>query len=680
MKSIVSITLLFGVTLPLFSQVQDSTITLSEVVVKASKVINKTDGKIIFPSEEQKSSSMNGYGILQKLNLPNIRVDAINHTLTALDLRGSVQVRVNGIVADTEKLLSLNPSLVQRIEYIDRPGMRYGDSIGYVINLITLRSPSGYTLGFDATTSITSLTGNGMAFGKWNKGKNELSVSYSFSGSDLKGFQSYETANYILSDGSVYDISRNDISSRSKSLLYNFNVTYNLSDTTAYTFQLSLSEALSRTPINEHTLSVVVDNSSNLTHSWVKNSTHSPVIDVYFFRQITSKQSVTANAVGTFISTDKNQYFDEGAPYLFQVDGHSQSLWTEAVYQNHLKPFTLSTGINYRYKRTRNHYTGDAIAQANMFRNDIYTFTEISGSLKAFQYIIGLGLSYIHSWQGTHDYNFWTGRPKATLAYAFSPRLQLNYTFQLQNRDSHIANTNSTAYRTNAMEWTVGNPDLMPSRDLEQQLSISYSSDNLQMMAEGFYRRCNHPNMANYERTPDNQFIYMQTNQKRIDLLYSMLSFDWWPISNKMQIGATGGIQRCFNYGNTYKHLYTSYFYSANAKAYLGPMTLIAYIDNGSRFLEGENKGFNEAYSLIQAAYSYKNLQLSASWVNPLCTKHTLYQAELLNRNLHKISSGYSTNSGNQFLVTLTWRFSRGSQHQTAKRTIHLRDNDAGIL
>lgn len=680
MKSIISITLLLGVTLQLSAQVQDTTITLSEVVVNASKVINKADGKVIFPSEEQKSSSMNGYSILQKINFPNIRIDAINHAITALDLRGSVQVRVNGIVANTEKLLSLDPSRVQRIEYIDRPGMRYGDGIGYVINLFTLRSPSGFTLGIDATTSITSFFGNGLAYGKWNKGRNELSASYSFSGNDLKGFQNNETANYTLFDGSVFNVNRNDISSRSKSLQHNFNITYNLSDTTAYTFQLSLSEALSRIPINEHTLSVLANTSSSLTHNWIKNSSHTPVIDVYFFRQITSKQSVTANAVGTFIFTDKNQYIDEGAPYQFQVDGHSQSLWTEAVYQNQLKPFTLSSGINYRYKRTRNHYTGDAITQANMYRNDLYAFTEISGTIKAFQYIVGLGLSYIHSWQVKHDYNFWTVRPKATLAYAFSQRFQLNYTFQLQDRDSRIANTSSSAYRTNGMEWTVGNPDLKPSRDLEQQLSFSYSCNNLQIMAEGFYRRCLHPNMANYERTPDNQFIYMQTNQKRIDLLYSMLSFDWWTIPNKLQFGATGGIQRCFNYGNTYEHLYTSYFYSASAKAYLGSITLTAYIDNGSRFLEGENKGFNEAYSVIQATYAYKNIQLSASWSNPLCIKHTLYRAELLNRNLHKISSGSSTDSGNQFLVTLAWRFSRGQQHQAAKRTIQLRDNDSGIL
>ena len=680
MKTITSLLLLFCASLPVCAQSEDSTITLSEVVVNAAKVINKADGKIVFPSEVQKTSSSNGFGLLQKMSFPNIRIDAINHLITSIDQRGSVQVRLNGIIADSQMLLSLDPTLILRIEFIDKPGLRYGDGIGYVIYVITRRPSAGYTLGFDATASLTSRSGNGMIYGKLNKGKSEFSLSYNLNGNDLKGLRNDETAQYTLSDGTITTIQRNDLDSHSKLTSHNINMVYNLADTTAYTFQISLSEAFSHTPTNDRTLSIITNNTTSLSRNWVHSSSHSPVLDIYFFRQLTPQQSLTSNVVGTYISTDKHQYTDEGESYQFDVDGHSESLWAETVYENRLNPFTLSTGINYRYKRIRNHYSGDAMAQADIYRNDLYAFSEISGVLKAFQYVAGLGLSHIYSWQNEHRYNFWTLRPKLTLAYTFSPRLQINYSFLLQNRDSRIATTSNTSFRTNSMEWTAGNPDLKPSRDIEQMLTLFYSTNRVQLMAEGFYRQCFKPNMADYERTPDNQFIYTQTNQKRIDLLYTMISGNWSIIPNQLEIGATGGIQRCFNYGHTYEHLYTSYFYSASAKAYLGPITITAYIDNGSRFLEGENKGFNEAYSLIQASYMYKDWQLSASWVNPFCTHHTMYRSELLNRNLHKFASGYSTDSGNQFLISLTWRFSRGHQHKSAQKTIQLRDTDAGIL
>lgn len=76
----------------------DKTITLNEVTVKASKVVNKADGMIIYPTDVQKQTSNNGYSILEKLTLANIRIDNISHTITAIDNRGSVQLRINGIV------------------------------------------------------------------------------------------------------------------------------------------------------------------------------------------------------------------------------------------------------------------------------------------------------------------------------------------------------------------------------------------------------------------------------------------------------------------------------------------------------------------------------------------------------------------------------------------------------
>ena len=49
------------------------------------------------------------------------------------------------------------------------------------------------------------------------------------------------------------------------------------------------------------------------------------VLDLYFFRQLTSHQSITANAVGTYISTQSSSYYDEGSPYQYDVKGKTAS-------------------------------------------------------------------------------------------------------------------------------------------------------------------------------------------------------------------------------------------------------------------------------------------------------------------------------------------------------------------
>ncbi len=680
MKRFITFSLLLSTAAITFAQNVDKSITLDEVTVRASKVVNKPDGMVIYPTDSQRQASTNGYSFLEKLTLPNLRVDNINHTISAIDNRGGVQLRINGIIVDKPEMTALDPKDILRVDFIDKPGVRYGESIAYVINIITRRNDSGYSVGTDITSAITTIQGDGMVYGKWNKGKNEWSVSYDMNGSKSKGSKTLQTANYTLTDGSIYTIERNDVETLRKYISHNAKLTYNWADSTATVFQTSLSGALNKTPDNYSIKEIIDGNHSYKATSRDGSKDLSPVLDIYFFRQLTPKQSIIANAVGTFISTKTNSFYDEGTPYIYNVDGKSASLLSEMIYENRLKPFTLSAGLNYRYKHTRNDYTGDATAKTRMNDNKLYAFGEIKGSIKQFQYSLGTGVSYIHYTQNEHTYNFWTYRPKLTLTYNPSNELQMSYTFQMQERTSRIAMTSDAAIRTNSMEWTVGNPDLKPSRDMEHRLLVSYNTNRLQSFIEGYYKQCRRPNMAHYERTDDNRFIYTQINQKEIDVLDITAYAGYWLLPEKLQVAANGGMFRCFNFGYDYTHCYTSWFYVGIITAYLGKFYLRGYIDNGTRFLEGESKGYNGAYSALQASYNLKNWQFSLTWANPLCSNYKSFENELLNSNLYKHSIGYSKDSGNCISLNIVWRLNRGRNHQSAEKRINLKDTDNGIM
>lgn len=680
MKRFITFSFLLSTAAITFAQNVDKSITLDEVTVRASKVVNKPDGMVIYPTDSQRQASTNGYSFLEKLTLPNLRVDNINHTISAIDNRGGVQLRINGIIVDKPEMTALDPKDILRVDFIDKPGVRYGESIAYVINIITRRNDSGYSVGTDITSAITTIQGDGMVYGKWNKGKSEWSVSYDINGGKSKGSNILQNANYTLTDGSIYTIERNDVETLRKYISHNAKLTYNWADSTATVFQTSLSGALNKTPDNYSIKEIIDGNHSYKATSRDGSKDLSPVLDIYFFRQLTPKQSIIANAVGTFISTKTNSFYDEGTPYIYNVDGKSASLLSEMIYENRLKPFTLSAGLNYRYKHTRNDYTGDATARTRMNDNKLYAFGEIKGSIKQFQYSLGTGVSYIHYTQNEHTYNFWTYRPKLTLTYNPSNELQMSYTFQMQERTSRIAMTSDAAIRTNSMEWTVGNPDLKPSRDMEHRLLVSYNTNRLQSFIEGYYKQCRRPNMAHYERTDDNRFIYTQINQKEIDVLDITAYAGYWLLPEKLQVAANGGMYRCFNFGYDYTHCYTSWFYVGSITAYLGKFYLRGYIDNGTRFLEGESKSYNGAYSALQASYNLKNWQFSLTWANPLCSNYKSFENELLNRNLYKHSIGYYKDSGNCISLNIVWRLNRGRNHQSAEKRINLKDTDNGIM
>lgn len=680
MKRICSLLFLAFCSLSLYAQNEEKSVTLDEVTVKAAKIVNKIDGQMIYPTEAQKNASNNGYSILQKLALPNLRVDNVAHTISAIDNRGGVQIRVNGIIVGKEEMLSLDPKFISKIDFIDNTGVRYGENVAYVINIITKKQENGYVLGTDLTSYLTSLNVDGTVYGKWNTGKSQFALSYNANGGRFDKIKSLETADYTLSDGNIYTIERNDLETLKKGAAQNVKLTYNLADTTAYLFQVTLYKNFRNTP-KDYCLRSITDglqqyevtqlNSSRGDDQW---------IDLFFFRQLTSRQSITANAVGTYISTTNKNYYDEGAPYQYDVKGKTASALSEVVYENRLKPFKLSVGLNHRYKYTKNDYIGDASALTEMNQHNVYAFSEIKGGYKEFRYSLGLGGSYIHYGQGEHNYDFWTLRPKATISYNLLHGMNIQYTFEMKDRASRIAMINDATIQTNSMEMTVGNPALKPSRDIDQSLRLSYNHQRWNTYINGFYRHCRKPNMALYERTTDDKFIYTQINQKEIDLLNLTAYVSCWILDDKLQVSAYGGMQRCFNYGNDYSHFYTSWFYIGYITAYLGNFTLQGYIDNGNRFLEGEKRGYSGSYSTIQASYQLKDWQFSLSWTNPFINNYKSNEAEILNQDLHKLTTVYDRDSGNQVSLSVSWRMSRGKKYKSADKTINLRDTDDGIM
>lgn len=663
-----------------YSQNEEKTVSLGEVTIQGSRVVKKSDGQIIYPTAAQKSSSNDGYSMLHKLSLPNIRIDEVGYSVSAIDGKGSVQIRVNGIETGKAEMLSLNPGLISRVDFIDNPGVRYGEGVAYVINILTLREDSGYTLGFNATQALTAISADGMAYAKWNTGKNEWSLSYDVNGSRSKGTKSEEKADYTLTDGSIYTIVRNDFDTMYKGVTHTSKLTYNYADSTVTTFQASLSGLFSKNPGNYSKINVLDGNSTCTATSMTGQHSLSPVLDLYFFRQFTLRQSITMNAVGTYIQSKVSSSNDEGSMYRYDVDGKTCSLMSEAIYENRLKPFTLSAGMNYRHKYTRNEYSGDASSLNVLHNNDLYLFSEIKGSRKQLRYMAGLGAGYLHYQQGRHKYDNWQFRPKATLNYDMGGGFQLQYTYQMWDAVSQIAMINDAMIRTNSMEWTVGNPDLKPARDMDHDLQLSFNNGRWQTFISGYYKNCHRPNMAHYERTQDNRFIYTQYNQKEIDLLRLSLYANYWVLPEKLSVSAYGGLQRCFNFGDCYTHCYTSGFYTLSANAYLGNFTLQAYCDNGNRWLEGETRGYNAGSTVLAGSYRYKRWNFSLYYEQPLQGKYKTQEAELMNLNIHKLTRVYDSANTNLVSLKITYRFNHGRKYEPSEKSINLQDSDAGIL
>lgn len=681
MKRINILLVLFVYALVGSAQNETKTIELGEVEIKAAKVIHKPDGQIIYPTETQKNASHSGYSILQKLSLPNIRVDEVSQSLSAIDGRGSIQLRINGIIVGREEMLALSPGSISRIDFIDNPGVRYGEGIAYVINILTRRADSGYTVGIDLTQALTVKSGNDLIYGKWNAGNSELSLSYNFGYKDFKGNRTHETAHYLLTDGSTHTIERNDLASRSRNFNNGLQLKYNLADSADYVFQASLKADFSHIPNNYNRKRIIEEDEQYIATQRERNRSSSPVLDLYFFKQLTPRQSLTLNAVGTYIATSLRSSYDEGAPYAYRVEGKTYSLMSEAIYENRLKPFTFTAGANYMQKYTKNKYTGDVNSVNPMHNRSVYAFAEIKGKLGLIRYVAGVGGSYLDYRQQAHDYQYWLFRPKASVAYNPVQAVQLKYDFQISEHVSRVAMISNTSIRNNSMEWTLGNPDIRPNREQAHTFQISYTHPRFQSFVQAYGKRCHQPNMATYIRTEDNRFVYTQLNQKEIDVLNLMLYANGWIVPDKLSIALSGTLFRCFNFGEDYTHCKTFYSGTANVQAYLGKLTLSAFMDSGFRFLEGETEGFNGSFVSLNASYRYKNLNLSLAWQQPFRNRYKQFQSDVYNRYVRKTTALHCRDLGNFVSLNIAWKFSQGRAYKDVRWNIEQKaDKDTGIL
>jgi len=656
-------------------------VKLSGVTIEATRVIQKPDGQLIFPSKTQRNSSTNGYSLLAKLSLPRIRINETMHTITALNNNGDVQIRINGVIATKTELINMNPKLVKNIEFIDNPGVRYGENVGYVLNIRTAKSKQGGAIGIDLNNALTTKSSDNTAFVKFNRGNSELSFSYSFNYQDFKGSRTKEEANYQLSNNTSYYIERNDLSSRNRTVRNGLQLKYNLADSAlSYVFQASLSNDFNHSLNNDKTYQMFTPEGNFLSESRNSERSFSPVLDLYYYRKLGKSNNITANIVGTTIGTKANNYLKEVSPYIYNVDGQMRSLYSELIYEHQLRPFTISAGINSMLKYIRNEYIGDVKSFNKMNYSTLYMFSEIKGNWQKLGYVLGIGATNAGYKQATDKYNYWLFRPKLSLNYSVTQALSVRYSFEIFEHISRMAMISNTKIRENSREWRVGNPNIEPNKVVQQIVNISYVRPRFYNLVDFFWRLNTNPNMSKYVRNANNEFYYMQANQKRIEMFSISDAFNIKIIPDVLETTLVGALYRFINEGDDYKHSLTTFNFQASIQAYLGRWTLTAYADNGWKFNEGETLAHNGSNIYVGSSYRLGNLQLSLYINNPFTQHHKDLHSHILNCYVTKNIVQRNRDMGYFLTFNLSWNLEFGHRKQNKKQHNQHKDTDTGIM
>lgn len=659
------------------------TLTLAELVVTGERMRNTADALRLTPTAKQKEASSNSYGLLARLALPVIKVDEVTQTISVPGNLGTVQVRINGIVATRQDLVALDIKTVRYVDFIENPGVRYGKDVSYVINIVTRRPESGYSMGANLMNSLTVAKGNNSLFMSFNSKKSELGISYSAGYADMKKGLYEETAEYLMPDNSIDVIQRKDIDSRQKSFSHDIQLRYCLTDTGCYVLQATLGDNITESPDGMKRRATTGNTGNETVDIGSSDRSMSPAIDIYFDRRINNKQSITANISGIYVKSDYSYVYSGGTPYSYTSDGKSYSLSGEGIYENRLRPFTLSSGVQYEMKYVNNRYHGDAEALNGMHSSDVYAFAQIKGLLAKLGYTAGVGVSRrYYSQAGMHN-EYWLFRPELSLSYPVGKSLMIKYNITVDQRPPRLEYLGDVAIKTNEMEISVGNPGLRPARVVNQWLALSYQQPSFYSQITAAYRQNLHCVMPQTERETGTDgktcFVFSRSNQDKINLFYVDNYTRWDILAGKLSLTTMGGLYRCFNYGSGYKHHSSAFNWSIGLSAYLGKLSLLANADNGWNFLEGETKVRQAKAYWLGASYKLGNFDLSLHWQHCFQDEVKTYRGELLNRYVHKTQRMISGDMGNMVSLSISCRMSKGREYKRTERGGMKKDTDTGI-
>lgn len=663
--------------------VSDS-LSLNEVVVKGERTVNRDNTLHLLPTKEQKEASTTGYGLLSRLALPLVTVNEVTKTISVPPNMGQLQVRINDIVADKHDLTSLDPKTVRRVDFLQNPGARYGMDVDYVINIITEKPEFGYTVGAELMQTLTSMRSNGEAFAKLNRGKSEFGVNYSFGFSDMKKQEYEETADYLMPDNSVFTMQRTDNDWRTRQVSHDLQLQYTLADTSRYTLQATVGGTLSRIPRNTRTRTEVSGGVEETLPMRSTDDTKTALADLYFNYNLTKRQSLTVNASGSYTASDYDYSYGGSSPYAYTSASKARTMFAETVYENRLRPFTLSAGATFGYNFTGVDYHGDTEAHNSILTQGVYMFAQIKGRLANLSYTVGTGASYRHYRQGSQRNDYWLWRPELQLSWSPWRPFRLSYNVSMTQKPPRLAYLGDATVRNNTFEFTAGNPALRPNKVIEQSITASLQLPSLYTQIMTAYRKSPDCTMPKIERmTADDgstYFLFTRTNQPAVNLFYVNNYTRYDVLPGKLSLNFMGGLYRCFNFGDDYTHHSSAFNWSAGADAYLGRLSFSAHVDNGWNFLEGETKNRQATVYYLTASYRLGDFNVSLFWQHCFQNRVKMNDAELLNRYVHKTMRMYSGDLGNMLTLSLTWRLSRGREHKSVNRNAVKRGGDTGII
>lgn len=680
-------------------KMQAKSFLLKGVTVEAARVVEKVDRQIIFPTKEQVKTASNGYDLLDNLSLPTIIVNRAERKVLSLK-GGDVQIRINDVKASMQDVLALQPDEVTKVEFINVPGLKYGDSnLDAVINYQVRRRYAGYVSGVSTMQGTKTGFNNSDGYFKYNVKKSEFSINYSFSYRSVEE-RSYESlGTYHLPTGET--LHRNYLGYDSPFLytINNVQLGYNLSEPDKYTLNVRLNFFNYNSPVRGMNQ---LYQESGKANQYLQNNRKMleqiPSLDIYYSLNMPHDQNLALNLVGTYIGTDYqyrmreytfNKSPDESvknAPltdYSYDATGRKRSLIGEGTYSKNWKQMALSVGGQYNISHTDNIYVGSSNADTELKYSNLYLFTQLQGQQKWFSYQVGVGATRSSIHQGENGYSKWLFRPQVTLQAKASDHLSFKWSSKITSDIPSLSDLSELRQYSNSFEARDGNSGLKPFTGYNNTLSASWNIPLMSVYLEGNWTYYDKPIATSIlpEKREDGSYLFVSKpeNQKNHDYKHLLLTPEVHLIKDHLDLNLMCEYQNVKTKGLDYSHEFNYFRYGAEIRYMTGNWNIGYGAYKVEKSFWGEKTNGGEPTSNLAVTYSYKNWQFGVLGLFVFYPHGCVYKDELFNKYVQQKNKVRLADQGNMLVFTASFNFSHGRRYHTGSRKLNNSDRDNGI-
>lgn len=670
----------------------ESTVTLQEVTVSASNVIQKIDRQIILPTENQIKRSYDAYDLLNNMMISRLSVNPMSKGLEVSG-GGGVQTRINGIKVSDKEIAAITAKDILRVEFIEDPGKRYGDeSLGAVVNIIVRRQESGGSVNLQTTNAPYMLFGENFLSAKFNYKKSEWGINVVNMNKGYKKRKQDVNETYYLEDKTIERVQKG-INDKLKFFRNNINLSYNLSDPDKYTFNAVFRNNIDNTPYNNRLYKFYdrgnIDDSI-FAKTKNKSSSYTPSLDLYYQRILPHNQTLEINVTGTLINTDSKRNYREYTPAntdlaLIQtnVDGKKRSIIGEVIYDKEFKQIKISAGARHYQMRAENEYTGSNPVISDMDQTQTSAFGDLQGKVKNFTYSGSVG--FTRSWfkEGKEDHEYYVFTPTIRLSFVPHKNGFLRYRFNIDPSIPSLGSLTNVEQALDTIQIVRGNPALKTYKIYNNMLNYSYQIKKFQGDLNVKYQYYDNPIMESVF-VENGKLIMMDENQRS----YQRLNFELNMGLRSLTVGALKdffsfnmalGYTNYRSKGNLYNHKYDNFYYHIVAILQYKRLSFIGEFRKNQNSLFGETILKGENMTGFLATYNHKSLQVGAGIMFPF-TNNYRTGSERKSAVAPVKSWNYIKEAGRLFSIRVSYNFEFGRKYKSGKKNLNNSDNDAGII